>query len=103
MKPRTAGWLWAAFATVFLLTSAVALWLLTRPEAAGAGWRAGVELFAAPGATLWWLTLGGPFQTTPLSALGIAWGAFTNMLCWLAVLRLLFVGARLLLRLFARR
>lgn len=39
--------------------------------------------FVAPGVSLWWLVLGGPFQSGPRSAGGVAFAAIANAILWL--------------------
>jgi hypothetical protein len=47
------------------------------------------QRIAAPGTTIWWLTLGGPFRTVPTTAGGIAFAGLANAASWLVAARLI--------------
>jgi len=86
---------------VLLLLSASAgsyAWLL-RPDATSSWLRNPIAGFVEPGTTLWWLILGGPFQTGPRTLGSIAWAAIANTVVWVAVVAL----ARIIVRLGGHR
>jgi hypothetical protein len=89
-----------SFAIALLLAASAASygWLL-RSDAAPSWLRNPIAGFVEPGATAWWLTLGGPFQTGPRTLGGIAWAAIANTAIWVAVVAL----ARLIVRIAGHR
>ena len=89
--------LFVAAAALFILGTG-ALWLLTMPVHLGKWWRPVVDRFAGPGLAVWWLTMGGPFQTTPRNLPGILWSALANTAFWMALVVLVPVAIRRLKR-----
>ena len=86
-------------AAMILLAASVAAYGWLRARAYGPSWLRGlVEDFVGPGTTVWWLTLGGPFQTGPQSFGGTAWAAAANTLVWWLVAALLASIARIIHR-----
>jgi hypothetical protein len=61
-----------------------------------------LDQFLEPGLALWWLTLGGPFQSFPARWAGYCVTIFGNALLWLALVSLIVfltgVARRLLFR-----
>lgn len=58
--------------------------------------------FVQPGTTVWWLILGGPFQTFPHSAPGIALAVLANAGLWSLALWVLVAFIRAMLRRIVR-
>jgi hypothetical protein len=88
------GLLTASVATLELLASARVIPSLLREP---------LSDFVQPGITVWWLVLGGPFQTAPSSLGGIAFGAIANTAFWLIVVALLVGVVSAVRRMFGRR
>lgn len=57
-----------------------------------------VEFFVAPGVTVWWFVLGGPFRNLPRSAGDIALAASANAMLWWLAGRSVVALARILWR-----
>jgi hypothetical protein len=56
--------------------------------------RSPIATFVSPGESLWWFVLGGPFQSAPSTAGGIAFAAITNAILWLIPLSLVLILIR---------
>jgi len=94
-------WLWAAAG--LLVTSAATLGLLPSAQVIPSVLRNLLIDFVQPGVTVWWLVLGGPFQSAPSSLGGIGFAAIANTSLWLlvGVLGVAIVSA--MRRMFTRR
>jgi len=82
---------WVLLAALLFVASALSYpWLLS---ASGPSWlRESIWRFVDPGDAIWWLTLGGPFQSHPQSFIGVAWAAVANALFWLAIIMFVWRG-----------
>ena len=74
---------WYIAATVVLSISAFAVLAQVDVAQRGSPLEVAAGSFAWPGTTIWWLTLGGPFQTFPESHAGQAFAALANTASWL--------------------
>jgi hypothetical protein len=99
MTPRSGKrWLWLT-ALAILAATAASYWGL-RADAISPFWlRVLAEDFVGPGTTVWWLTLGGPYQVNPESPGHVAWAIAANTIFWLLVAALLRAIIRLVRRL----
>jgi len=62
-----------------------------------------LDQFLEPGLALWWLTLGGPFQSSPAHWSGYCVTILGNTLLWLVALVPLFLAIRVVQRRMFRR
>jgi hypothetical protein len=95
------SWLWAAAG--LLVTSAAIPGLLASALVIPSWLRSPLTDFVQPGITVWWLVLGGPFQTGPSSPGGIAFAAIANAGLWLLVVVPIVAIVGAVRRVFARR
>jgi len=77
-----------------LLLSSVAIAVQADSAWSGSAIGSVCRAFAWPGTTIWWLVLGGPFQTAPSTLAGAVFAIIANAACWLAVAALTGVTAR---------
>jgi len=85
MAPLTRRW-WFFAVAVLAVASAASLALLSSGKILPSVVRDPIYAFVQPGVTVWWFLLGGPFQTVPSSATGIAFAASANAALWLLLL-----------------
>jgi hypothetical protein len=97
-SPR--GWLVASGAV--LLASVLAVWVQSDVAFLGFSLRPVAVDFAYPGTTIWWLTLGGPFQVAPRSLSGGSTAAIANAAFWLGIAKLGALTIRSAARRFGR-
>ena len=95
------SWLWAALG--LLVATAAILALLSSAHVIPSLLRSPLTDFVQPGVTVWWLVLGGPFQSAPSSLGGIAFAAIANTALWLLVVALGVAIVSAARRMFARR
>ena len=100
MSKSTRLWLLLA-ACVLAIASASGLLLLSSGEILPSSIRSPIATFVSPGESLWWLALGGPFQSAPRTAGDIAFAAVANSTLWLLPLALALILIRRIRKLSA--
>ena len=95
---------WLALALELLALSALSICVRAfgYPEAVPRSLARAADWFAEPGLSLWWLTMGGVFQTFPSSAAGVCVAILGNALLWLAPAALIALVFRVARRALAR-
>lgn len=92
---------WLGVVAVLFVASIGAHSFLASPSVVPSAVRTPLSAFAWPGVTVWWFTLGGPFQSAPHSHGGIAFAAAANAAVWSALAFVASAVVRRLLRAFA--
>jgi hypothetical protein len=82
---RATGWLVVALVVVLLSIAGVAIEASHGTEPLPPLLEELLSWVLGPGTTVWWLTLGGPFQTFPRSGRGYAVTIVANAGCWWVV------------------
>jgi len=85
---------WLLVACLLVAVSAGGMLFINSGKIIASAIRNPIASFVEPGVSLWWVVLGGPFQSSPSSGGGIAFAAIANGILWLLPLWLVVVVLR---------